>query len=158
MLGSSWSIFILILALVIQSDSYSSALNWLEIIHSGSMLYLRLEMRNSIWINLLTWVSKFVITLYDFWQNFQKDLMALIVASIYLKTLEAGLRMFMYDFFFHNFVFFSYSLQIPICSLLYHVLDLTCRLYAMLCFLGDTFWWICSSTHHWLVGKGNIDS
>lgn len=41
---------------------------------------------------------------YDFWQNFQKDRMVLIVAYIYPKTLPAGLRMFMYDFFFHNFI------------------------------------------------------
>jgi hypothetical protein len=37
--------------------------------------------------------------------------MVLIVVYIYLKTLQAGLRMFMYDFFFLNFVLLPMSLK-----------------------------------------------
>jgi len=90
------------------------------------------------------------------WQNFQKDLMALTVVYICLKTLQAGLRMFMYDFF-HNLCFCLFSPKIVLFFALSY-LEITWGLYIMFHFSGDTFWWICSSSCYWMVGEGNIDS
>lgn len=44
----------------------------------------------------------FFLCISYFIQNSPKDLMVLIVVYICLIILKAGLRMFMYDFFFHN--------------------------------------------------------
>ena len=144
-LDSLWSFFILILVLVIQSDSFLLALNWLEmeLIDYVSALYLRFE---NIFGNYYVWS----------WQNFQRDLMALTVVYICLKTLQAGLRMFMYDFF-HNLCFCLFSPKIILFFALSY-LDITWGWYIMFHLSGDTFWWICFSSCYWMVGEGNIDS
>lgn len=46
--------------------------------------------------------------LCNYVQNFLKDLMELTAAYIFPKILQAGLRMFMYDFFFNNL--FTYDI------------------------------------------------
>lgn len=53
--------------------------------------------------------SLYICLLYHYTQNFQKDPMELIAAYISQKILQAGLRMFMYDFFFLNLSMFNIS-------------------------------------------------
>lgn len=83
MLGSSWRFCILILVLVMQ------------------FIVSKFEYGTVSFSFFLKDIQSLFVFPY-FMQNFQKDLMVLIVVFICLIILIAGLRMFMYDFLFHN--------------------------------------------------------